>query len=217
MKFTLDPAEEYNRYLKRKTKNFELGNRLLYDLCKKHPYHMDADEIHSKVKLIGRVYAAAIERRRGHFNDKTSDRFYRETVVHAFKTKGKELDAGIAALKASKGRLEDNAEKALELHKLLLGIIHGITQTDKRSLASKYLHFHCPACFPLYDTRARGAASKIVHRPDVPADWKKNFDPVYADFFARILAIAEEIEKKTGQKVKLREIDDFLLDFDARH
>lgn len=215
MKFNLDPAEEYNRYLKRKTKNFELGNRLLYDLCKKHPHHTDADEIHAKVLLIGRAYAAAIER--GRIGNGTSDHFYRDDVIPAFLKNGKNLDAGIAKLNASEGGLRENAENALALHKQLLDIIYRITQKEKRSLASKYLHFHCPALVPIYDSRASAAARKIVNRPVVPGDWKKKFDTEYATFFARILAIAEEIEKRSKRRVMPREIDNFLLDFAERH
>ena len=218
MKFQFDPAKEFKSFQKRKKtahENFALGNQFLYDLCRKHPCHKGADEIHAKVWLIGRAYAAAIER--GRINDGPSDSFYRDSVVPAFQKNRKTLDAGIAELNASHGGLRENAEEVLSLHKQLLGIIHRITKKNKRSLASKYLHFHCPDFVPIYDSRARTAARRIVNRPNVPEVWEKKFDPEYADFFARILAIAEEIKAKTGRKATPRQIDDFLLDFDARH
>lgn len=219
MKFNFVPAKEYKSFLKRKTKehmNFELGNKYLYDLCKIHPRHEKEDEIHAKVWLIGRAYAAAIER--GRSGDGSSDRFYRDEVIPAFMKNGKKLDAGIAKLNASEGGFRENTEIALALHKQLLDIIYRITKKEKRSLVSKYLHFHCPDLVPIYDSRVCAAARKIVNRPVIPSDWKKKkFDAEYATFFARILAIAEEIEKKTGDQVKPRDIDDFLLDFEARH
>jgi hypothetical protein len=43
---------------------WDLGNSVLYDLCRKHPSHKTADEILAKVWLIGRSYAASIERRK---------------------------------------------------------------------------------------------------------------------------------------------------------
>jgi len=39
-----------------------LGNTVLYDLCKSYPRHDEEDVIASKIWLIGRAYAAAIER-----------------------------------------------------------------------------------------------------------------------------------------------------------
>ena len=43
---------------------WDLGNQVLYSLCLDHPYHTDGAAIIAKFWLIGRSYAAAIERRR---------------------------------------------------------------------------------------------------------------------------------------------------------
>jgi hypothetical protein len=57
---------------------WDLGNRVLYELCSKHLGHGEADEIVAKIWLIGRSYAASIERRRN--ATQAGDRFYEETV-----------------------------------------------------------------------------------------------------------------------------------------
>ena len=60
---------------------WEASNRVLYDLCREHPAHRESGEILAKVLLIGRVYAAAIERRRNKEDDHENDRFYIDTVA----------------------------------------------------------------------------------------------------------------------------------------
>jgi hypothetical protein len=45
-----------------------------------------------------------------------------------------------------------------------MDLFAAITQREKRSLASKYLHFHVPHVFYLYDSRARRAITKVVPR-----------------------------------------------------
>lgn len=41
---------------------WDIGNRILYDMCGAHPEHSQDGEIVAKVWLIGRSYAASIER-----------------------------------------------------------------------------------------------------------------------------------------------------------
>ena len=43
---------------------WDVGNEVLYELCTKHPRHAEIPAVIAKVWLIGRSYAAAIERRR---------------------------------------------------------------------------------------------------------------------------------------------------------
>ena len=40
---------------------WRLGNTIMYEMVAKYPNHTDADEIVSKLWMIGRTYAAAIE------------------------------------------------------------------------------------------------------------------------------------------------------------
>jgi hypothetical protein len=43
---------------------WDLGNDILYEMCEKYPGHDEDNEIIAKIWLIGRSYAAAIERRK---------------------------------------------------------------------------------------------------------------------------------------------------------
>ena len=44
---------------------WSIGNQVLYDLCRRYPYHVVDAEIVATIWLIGRAYAASIERGRG--------------------------------------------------------------------------------------------------------------------------------------------------------
>lgn len=57
------------------TTPWDLGNQVLYDLCRQYPGHTDEQAVIAKIWLIGRTYAAAIERRWTK-SELTGDRFY---------------------------------------------------------------------------------------------------------------------------------------------
>ncbi len=56
-----------------------LGNETLYKLCRDHPEHKNDKAIVAKIWLIGRSYAAAIERRKNKAanNPIVNDAFYK--------------------------------------------------------------------------------------------------------------------------------------------
>ena len=67
---------------------WDLGNQVLYDLCKKHPEHTRPDEILAKIWLIGRAYSASIERRRNKGEGLVGDAFYESVVAPALMKEG---------------------------------------------------------------------------------------------------------------------------------
>ena len=207
-----------------KTKRWKFANEILYDMCKKNPKHEEGQVIVAKIWLIGRSYAAAIERTKEAENAKD---FYYEKVVPKVLNIHDELDRKIAELDKYERLSRDNLDKALEAHKFLINEFHDITGQNKRSLASKYLHFHCPSMFYIYDTRAGKAINKTINKTinkinKANKDLKRSkielhkpgleeYDKRYADFCAKALALQEYIEKEHGQKVTPRDIDNFLL------
>ena len=64
------------------TSPWDFSNRLLYDLCAEHPAHSNTGEVLAKILLIGRVFAAAIERRKT-MTDVQNDDHYISTVAPA--------------------------------------------------------------------------------------------------------------------------------------
>ena len=130
---------------KSRTEN-AFGNKVLYDMCINNPLHNNNDVISGKVWLIGRAYAVAIERVRE--KKYINDDFYSEIVPKIFNEFYKDFDNDIKDIK------ENDLNNALSVHKKLTDAIKNVTGLEKRSFNSKYLHFHCPDIFYIYDSRA---------------------------------------------------------------
>jgi len=194
---------EINNFNDLKDKKWMLGNNILYNLCKKYPFHKKDEEIRAKIWLIGRSYAASIERRKtkNHINDD----FYDYVINEFIKFNEKEnFDKELNEIKKLKFN-EDSLKKILELHNKLTKFFKKLTGLEKRSLASKYLHFHAPI-FPIYDSRAKNSLNKIVKGKKFTIG-----DKEYSIFCNKILILFNEIKKKLGKDPSLREIDTYLI------
>ena len=134
---------------------WDFGNSVLYKLCADYPDHTSDNVIIAKTWLIGRAYAAALERRRiiGNF---IGDAFYEEHV--APKTAESGIDTWLECLRREDGQ---NGQIAIEIHKKLTDLLYCITELNKRSFASKYLHSHFPEKFFIYDSRADKSVKEI--------------------------------------------------------
>lgn len=165
-----------------------LLDNTLYDLCKKYPFHTDANQIQAKMCLIGRSYSAAIERRRN--ADATRGDFYYDYVVPAIMESN--LDDDISALHSYSVPTEENMDAILKVHKRLQDILKSITEQKNRSFASKYLHFHLPNLFYLYDSISRKELNAIVRRIK-PISFSEKIDAEYADYCYRALLIQKKI------------------------
>lgn len=187
---------------------WDLGNQVLYDLCQNHPNHQRNDEIIAKIWLIGRSYAAAIERRKN--VDHTSDNFYETVVVETIK-KAK-IDVWLSRLPS---RITDPWQElgsVVTTHNKLLKLFSSITGLDKRSLASKYLHFHRPDLFYIYDSRAKQAIMKVTPRVtainEIAAE---DADSEYLSFCRRCQWLKDSIQERFKKDLTPRQIDKILL------
>jgi hypothetical protein len=184
---------------------WDLGNQVLYELCSKHSGHCEADEIVAKIWLIGRSYAASIKRRRN--ATRAGDRFYEETVVPAMQESG--IDSWLASVPRH-GR--PGSPESVEVHKMLMDLFRSVTGLEKRSLASKYLHFHIPDAFYIYDSRARQAITKVVPRLNrIPDIRTSTCDPEYKDFVRRCVWLWQHVRETHGIALSPRELDKLLL------
>lgn len=194
---------------------WDLGNGLLYSLCRKHPGHRRSDEIIAKVWLIGRSYAAAIERREN-AKKLSSDDFYEHDVVNAMKSSP--IDAWLNSLPPRRSSPSTCAVQAVEIHSRLVDVFLTLSpEREKRSLASKYLHFHRPDVFFIYDSRAQQAITPITPDKrfvDLPRASKK--DDIYWEFFARCLCLRQSLHQAFGRYPTPRELDKVLLSIDRR-
>lgn len=198
-------------FLNQECKKWSFGNQVLYAMCSENPLHTDADIIVGKIWLIGRSYSAAIERRKG--ATEQSDDFYYEVVAPKLLSVGKELDERVKKLNQYSYPTEGNLNEVLNTHKFLTDVFYDITNLDKRSLASKYLHFHCPRMFYIYDSRSSQGIRKYV-RVDKQRLYKHypcGCDTEYADFCVRMIEFQEYVERTEGKLLSARDIDNLLL------
>ena len=95
---------------------WDFGNEILYKLCRENFEHDENDKIIAKVWLIGRAYAAAIERRRNKTD--INDDFYINKVAPIFRNS--EINKCLATLKNEKEITVYNIEKILKVHFYLM-------------------------------------------------------------------------------------------------
>lgn len=205
--FEIDKIDIQNLInLKSRGKIWNLGNDVLYKLCKDHPAHISSEVIIAKIWLIGRSYAAAIER--GRSTEEDGDTFY-ETRV-APKIQASFLDQYLDKVRKFSEISPESIPTILEVHKYLTDIFAEISGKEKRSLASKYLHFHLPHLYFLYDSRAdRGV--KILYPRFKPIVLTKNVDSQYARFFLKLAKLRDDIKNQEGCVLSTREIDNILI------
>jgi hypothetical protein len=171
---------------------WDLGNDVLYKLCADYPGHAANDAIIAKIWLIGRSYAAAVERRRvkGEFS---GDDFYVKCVAPHIRSS--DIDAWLQELRQDK---RGNAATALKVHKQFMDLLNEITQLDKRSFASKYLHFHFPSLFFIYDSRAAKSVGQLVEDRSPRRHFSEGTDTTYARFFSRCEELGRSIRDLIG-------------------
>ena len=134
---------------------------VLYNLCNMLPRHQSFGEVRAKVVIIGRSYAAGLERHTEGSLD---------AIVNTLLECGRWLDRGIATLRKFDDRVPstERIEKIASLHQRLLDQFD--TRGTVRSFVSKYLHFHAPVV-PIFDNLANTQLKARIWYP-----WNKTFD-----------------------------------------
>ncbi len=199
--------EKYERFFQCPHGKWDFGNKILYRMCEEHPAHTDVNVAVGKIWLIGRSYAAAIER--GRKREHSEEDFYFTSVAKLFEKYGAELDERIAALQNA-ALNDETVRETVQLHKWWQDRIGEITGDEKRSLVSKYLHFHLRNIVYIYDSRAAAGIGALVVRQR-GTETPSNADAVYADFVGRVRTLAKAIESTFGVTLTPREMDEFLL------
>lgn len=217
--------ERYKEYLRENERYWCACNNVLYDMCKDYPNHNNADIVASKLLIIGRTYAAALEINRNNV-EVDSDTFYYEYVVSPWMMEEwVKLGKLINEIKKQEGKNPEGLlDKALKIHRKM---VDNLVMADgkgkkkeRRSLASKYLHFHNPDLFFIYDERARKVIADLKIPYDPVEENESEYDREYKIFTERMINLQEilnelrkELDKKDLCKIDLspRGMDDFLL------
>ncbi|HNX53792.1 MAG TPA: hypothetical protein PKI68_08615, partial [Pontiellaceae bacterium] len=185
---------------------WDFGNEVLYSLCLNEPSHQKEGAVIAKVWLIGRAYAAAIERRRN--KNGKNDAFYVNEVAPAIIRS--KIDAWINEATLHKEICDQSLPVILKAHYKVTQLFCDISGLEKRSLASKYLHFHQPQLFYIYDTRAVTAMRKlspIVGRDNTCNSSDKYCDIEYRKFSEKCLHLHRHIKEKFQTSLNPRQID----------
>jgi len=191
---------------------WDLGNSVLYRLCQENSLHNEDQAILAKIWLIGRSYAAAIERRRpGELEKEDNDDFYIKTVVPTIRKS--HIDQWISELgKKYKKTTIESLNDILFVHAKVTNLFAEISGLQKRSLASKYLHFHLPELFFIYDQRAdkriKSLFSRLNFQKSIPT--VEEHDHEYRKFFEKCLHLQSCIEKEFKTLLTPRELDNLL-------
>jgi hypothetical protein len=190
---------------------WQFGNEILYKLCNDQFEHKIDKYILTKVLFIGRIYAAAVERRKNK-NKIQNDDFYTDEIIPVFKKSN--IDDRLTKLKNMNFMDSNTIKYALETHDYLVNILHEITDQNKRSFSSKYLHFHIPEMFFIYDSRATKGIRKFINK--IPLEHQSilklnNIDIEYAKFYIKCFELKKQITLNYRIDLTNREIDNLLI------
>ncbi len=183
-------------------------------MCEKYPRHDNDSEIYAKFWLIGRAYAVQLERNKRKVKIKGD--FYKQVA----KTVKNRFDQFLLPLKGRNLTTNEDVRIILQIHRAVMKFIRKeITEDDKRSFVSKYLHFHFRDLFFIYDSKASSVINSIISQcgyDEEKRDYKKiindtEYDKPYADFFIKCFFLKKYLEKN-GCNFSLREIDSYLLE-----
>jgi hypothetical protein len=208
----MNPLLNLNRIKNAKEINlWQFGNEILYKLCNDHFEHKIDKYILTKVLFIGRIYAAAVERRKNKKKIQNND-FYKNEIIPIFKNSS--LDERLTKLKNMSIMDLNTIKYALETHYYLVEILKKITNHNKRSFSSKYLHFHIPEMYFIYDSRSIKGIRKFVDK--IPKKHQSilefsNIDSEYAKFYIKCFILKNQITLNYGNSLTNREIDNLLI------
>jgi hypothetical protein len=195
------------------------GNYVLYRMCEEQPGHTNADVVEGKIWLIGRAYAAAIERGA----DNAGPKLY--GLIAAEIAKANEVDGWLASVSDIKQVDANNVGRVLAVHRKFVDLLKklaGGKRATRRSFASKYLHFHNPKAFFIFDSQAnaeiRRRCKELTRAKNVKSSQlglsPDSYDEAYADFVLCCIQYRDEEARRRGNgPMSPRQLDQELLGY----
>lgn len=180
-------------------------NDVLYRLVKRYPRHRDDEEIYAKVVIIGKTYSAALDRNKTHDRDKSN--LYWDEVIPAIKEA--RIDNWLDTLHHYKRVSVQNLPQVLRVHKTLMDALKIGTGQGDRSFASKYLHFHMPHLFFMFDTYASQTLNGLMGRRRSIA--QPDSDAKYAAYCGKCLLLRDTIREQYNADMSPRQLDNLLM------
>lgn len=188
---------------------WDVGNEWLYTLCETYPAHTVKAEIAAKIWLIGRAYSAAAERgvagkgQAGKYIVELSQRFIDQKADRHLKRLPKPI-----------ADFREHLNLVVDVHHSIEAIFSIEDELGRVSLTSKYLHFHRPDLFPIYDSRASKAIAQIA--PDSRfSDYEVSTGHAtsrYGKFVVRTAWLLDQMAELLEYMPTLRQLDNLLLE-----
>lgn len=166
--------------------------RALYELCGMHRHHSRDELIADKLRMLVRLCAE-----RGIAIQDFSPEYVAHRLGRA------QVDRWFGGL-ATAEKLE--IALLLEVHKRMMRLFDDLGDAEARSLASKYLHFHFPELFFVYDSRVE-AAAMVLGDGDCGFLALAEHDPVYGRFYACARKLTDKMTPLVGRRLSPRELD----------
>jgi hypothetical protein len=186
---------------------WDFSNEVLYDLCRQYPNHKDQGATLTKILFIGRVYAAAIERRKT--KNQKNDNLYIETVEPELRKS--DIDKWLRIARKAKPNHPSALDVMVDIHGNLTELFSEISEHDNRSLASKYLHFHVPQLFYIYDSRAANGLSHLSILVGRASNNRGLGDNEYRKFAEKCSRLKRYCANQFGVDLSPRQLDNLLL------
>lgn len=185
---------------------YGFGMDTLYRMCRREPSHHDVGRVISKLWLIGRSHAAALERRRD------TQEYVRPYQRTARALVNSEYDVLLEHIRQAAPKYGPVHLAAVESAVLCVAqVLQRTTGMWKPSLASKYTHFHEPSA-PILDSIALGGLRTFIQRRELTADERALWDRGgYSRFLARFSAARRRLREGGLDPVTARTMDTFLL------
>jgi hypothetical protein len=190
---------------------------ILYNMCKKWPDHKNREKVHAKVRIIGRVYGAGLER-----TGRDQSKGIYETIAKVLYKNRKWIDESIKDLRKIKNPKSAERE-ILSLHGKLLRLIRKGTKSglNYRSFVSKYLHFHIPIV-PIFDSLASKNINSSVWYPwkrwskeiYKTIKWEEKYDWSYFKFFGQFILYFSDIKEQRLKPSSVKNADYYLTYWD---
>lgn len=166
--------------------------RALYELCFVHRHHFQDEIVADKLRMIVRLCAEAGLQLSG---------FSPEFAAHRLGQSG--VDSWFAGIATAE---QIDPALVFEMHKRVMDVFADLPVEQARSLASKYLHFHFPELFFLYDGRVASAAFALGNG-ECGYLARSEHDPDYGRFFACCRKLTERLVGLAGRRLNPRELD----------
>jgi len=161
----------------------------------------------AKVWVIGRSYAAAIER--GRDKPEENDDFYVDRV--ATQIVASAIDQWLQQLVPFSHPNNQSLPHILRIHAQVTALFSQISGMNKRSLASKYLHFHLPHLFYIFDSRAVEGMRKLSGLVGRVLGTPPDADLEYGKFAQKCLRLQNHATQAYGITMLPRGLDNLLL------